>query len=195
MKTYTPVKVVICLILAVVMSLTATGLFCARCFADAPAEAESPKVIYEAFFLDNAEIADLFAQTRGEEAPHAIMTKDFHVTTSFMPEQDMRELYGTEVTIHIYAYQDGQIPADDGSMTANEGFFCTITAENEQMQAHINALDNNWHITGSYQDQGGAKYTGRLDLEGAQMVEYVVTGRFGAFLSDNSLAFAQDVLN
>lgn len=182
-------KRTICLILAIL--LLPVFSICCSAAKEQPKE-EQPTVIYEAFFLNNDEILKLFSEVRGEKAPYVNMTKDFHVTTAFMPEKDMRELYGTEVTIHIYAYQNGQVPADDGTMTANEGFFCTITSDNAAMQDYVSHLDNNWHITGSYKDQGGAKYTSRLDLTDAQVVHYTVTGRFGGYLSDNTVTFTPD---
>lgn len=179
-----------CLILALVMLWTVLGCT-VKVNADA---AESPAVIYEAFFLDNEEIRSLFCQVRGENAPYDNLTKDFHVTTLFMPEQDMHTFYGTEVTVHIYAYQDGKVLADDGSFTANEGFFCTITTDNPQLQHFIDHLEKNWHITGSYQDQGGAKYTEYLDLTDAMVVEYTVTGHFGGYLSDGNVSFSPSLL-
>ena len=77
-------------------------------------------LIYEAVFLDNDEIINLYSEVRGPKAPYEHLTNDFHVTTVYMPEKDMHELYGTEVTVNIYAYQDGEVIADDGSKTANE---------------------------------------------------------------------------
>lgn len=184
-------KKMICFMLAI-MLLVFSGCGSKQNAPEETAKAEMPTVVYEAFFLDNEEILKLFAEVRGPEAPHAIMTQDFHVTTAFMPEQDMREFYGTEVTVHIYAYQDGEVTADDGKLTANEGFFCTVTTENPDMQDFIDHLEKNWHITGSYQDQGGAKYTEYLDLTGAREVEYTVKGHFGGYMSDGNIAFSPE---
>lgn len=177
-------------------SLILSVLLVISCFGyTATAEAtpdEQVTVIYEAFFLDNKEISGLFVEVRGEDAPYALVTNDFHITTRFLPEQDMRSFYGTEVTVHIYAYQTGEIIADDGSTTANEGFFCTITTDDPELQYFIDHLEKNWHITGSYQDQGGAKYTEHLDLTGAQAVEYTVTGHLGSYLSNGSIVFSPE---
>lgn len=142
-------------------------------------------LVYEAFFLDNDEVTELFTKVRGMEAPYEKLTKDFHVTTAYMPEQDMSELYGTEVTVHIYAYKDGEVLADDGSMTSNEGFFCTVTSDNEEMQSFIDNTQKNWHITGSYKD--GAKYTEYIDPSDATEVDISIKGRFGAGMSDGSI--------
>ena len=144
------------------------------------------KVIYEAIFLDNEEIRSLFAEVRGPEAPYPKMTQDFHVTTAFRPHQPLQSLYGAEVTVHITAYQRGEITAESGESTENEGFFCSVTAENSALREIFSASDRKWHITGSYRD--AAKYTELLELTGARAVDYKVRGRFGGYLSDGSLA-------
>ena len=174
--------------------MLAVSVFGSVANAEAVSVEESPKVIYEAFFLDNDEILSLFDEVRGPEAPYGIMTQDFHVTTVYMPEEDMHAFYGTKVTVRIYAYQAGEVPADDGSMTANEGFFCTVTTDNAELQSFLDQLGKNWHITGSYKDQGGAKYTEYLDLNDAMPVEYTVTGYLGGYLSDGRFAFSPDLL-
>lgn len=184
-------KRIITLICAVLM-LTVSGITSTLAHAETPSTDEHPSVIYEAFFLNNDEIRDLFVKVRGPEAPYAIMTQDFHVTTAFMPEKDMHEFYGTEVTVRVNAYQTGEVRADDGSMTANEGFFCSVEVDNPEFQDYLDSLGKNWHITGSYKDQGGAKYTGMLDLTDAQAVEFTVTGRFGGYLSNNSIVFSME---
>lgn len=180
-------KKTISLILAMVLLLGVAFGVSQKASAD-----DNVILLYEAFFLDNDEVMQCFSEARGPEAPYPIMTKDFHVTTAFMPELDKRELYGTEVTIKVYAYQNGEIKTDDGSMTANEGMFCTITADNEEMQRYIDSLNNNWHITGSYKDQGCARYTGALDLTDAQPVEFTLKARYGAALSDGTIAFSPE---
>lgn len=182
-------KKTIILISAIVL-LVISGCKSAGNSSTEPPAQETTTVIYEAFFLDNDEILKLFSEVRGPEAPYENLTKDFHVTTAFMPEHDMHELYGTEVTVKIYAYQDGNVTADDGSTTANEGFFCTITTENEALQNYIDSTEKNWHITGSYKDAGGAKYTEYLDLTGAKQVNYTVKGRFGGSMSNGSIVFS-----
>ena len=153
---------------------------------------EDVTLVYEAFFLDNEEILELFCDVRGSEAPYEYLTKDFHVTVTYMPEKDMHEFYGTEATIIIYAYQNGEVIADDGSPTANEGFFCTVETENKNLQQCIDGIEKNWHITGSYMDEDGAKYTEYLDLEGAKMLTYTVKGYFGGGMSDGSVDFSSE---
>lgn len=175
-------------LLALMILLLSTA--CVSSQTTPPAETapvEDGYVVYEAFFLDNEEILRLFSDVRGAEAPYEYLTKDFHVTTAYMPEEDMHEFYGTEVTVHIYAYQNGEVQADDGTMTANEGFFCTVNTENAEMQRYIDSLEKSWHITGSYAAKGGAKYTEYLDLTDAEKVDFSVKGRFGGVLSDGSI--------
>lgn len=149
---------------------------------------ECVSVIYEAFFLDNEEIIQLFSAVRGAEPPYENVTKDFHVTTAFRPKRDKRRLYGTEVSVHIYAYKNGTVKTDEGNMTSNEGFFCTVSSENPQMQKLIDRLENNNHITGSY--ELNPKYTGFLELNDAQPVDFFVKGRFGGFFSDGKIYFS-----
>lgn len=146
------------------------------------------RVIYEAIFLDNDEILGLFAAVRGTEAPYPKMTWDFHVTTAFRPEQDLRSLYGTEVTVHITAYQRGEVRTDSGESTENEGFFGSVTTESRALREILDRTDRKWHITGSYRDE--AKYTEQLDLAGAKTVDYTIRGRFGGYLDNGTQVFA-----
>lgn len=182
-----------CLILlCAVLILAATFTGCTTIYAETLQENENVSVVYEAFFLNNDEIRNLFAEIRGPDAPYAIMTANLHVTTAFIPQKDMHEFYGTSVNVHIYAYQAGEVCADDGNMTANEGFFCTVKTDNSDLQRYLDSLNKNWHITGSYSDQGGAKYTEALDLTGARKVDYTVTGHFGGYMSNNTISFSPD---
>ena len=77
--------------------------------------------------------------------------------------------------------------ADDGSTTANEGFFCKVTSDNEEMQSFIDNTEKNWHITGSYKD--AAKYTEYIDPSDAAEVDFTVKGRFGAGMSNGDIMF------
>ena len=64
-------------------------------------------VVYEAIFVDNEQVKDIFAEIRGE-APYPIVTQDFHVTTAFLPETDARFLYGKKIQVHIVGYKAGR---------------------------------------------------------------------------------------
>ena len=150
-------------------------------------------VKYEAFFLYNDEIINLFYAVRGTVNPYTNLTKLFHVTTRYMPEHDMRELYGTEVTVHIFAYKNGTAAADDGGVTSNEGFFCTVSSDNPRLQQFIDGLNKRWHITGSYEHN--AKYTEYLDLTDAEPVDFTVLGRFGGFFTDGQVYFSDPSAN
>ena len=154
---------------------------------DGGTEQDENYVVYEAIFLDNGEILDIFSDVRGDEAPFEQVTKDFHVTTNFMPEKDSHELYGEKAEIHITGYKCAEVKDDDGGMTANEGLCVTISCEDAALQRHIDSLDNNWHITGAYKD--AAKYTGYIDFSDAQPVDYTVTGTFGGSMSSGEIVF------
>lgn len=164
---------------------------CSVAGGDGEGRENDKKVVYEAFFLDNDEILSRFAEVRGETAPYERVTKDFHVTTSYMPETDCRSLYGREVTIRVTLYQCGVVLDDNGQPTSNEGFFGSVSSEDAELMAMIDSIDKNWHITGSY--QGAAKYTEYLDLTDAKEVDFTVKGVFGAFLGDGVYTFSPDL--
>ena len=148
-------------------------------------DSQTSDVIYEGAFLDNDEIADLFASVRGEEAPFANVTKDYHVTTEYMPEQTHRDWYGETINVHITAYAVQEVAMDDGQMTSNEGFKVDVTSENEELNEYLQSLGKNYHITGAYQD--GAKYTEYIDFSKGEAVDVSVEGTFGGYCSDGML--------
>ena len=145
-----------------------------------------PIVIYEAIFLDNPQIADIFTQVRGE-APYPVVTKDYHITIVFRPEKDERSLYGREIEVKITGYKKAAVTGDDGEETHNEGLKVELYPKDGEMSAYLDAHPANYHITGSYESQ--AKYTGYINFSDMQPVEYTVTGRFGAYLSDGTFLF------
>ncbi len=140
---------------------------------------------YEAVFLDNDEVQDLFTSVRGEEAPFENVTKDFHVTTAFMPEQTHPEWYGEAVTVHITAYAVQDVKTDDGDTTANEGFKAEVSCENKDLEAYLSSLDKNFHITGAYKD--GAKYTEYVDFSQGEAMDVTLVGTFGCGHSDGTI--------
>lgn len=142
-------------------------------------------VIYEGIFLDNDEITGLFTSVRGEEAPFDNVTKDFHVTTEFMPEEVHTEWYGEPIRVHITAYAVQEVATDDGQMTSNEGFKVEVSSENEELNEYLESLDKNYHITGAYQDS--AKYTEYIDFSKGEQVDESVTGTFGGYCSDGTV--------
>ncbi len=145
-------------------------------------QAEAATVVYEAIFLDNDEISNLFTETRGETAPFDKVTKDFHVTTAFMPETAHSQWYGAKVTVHITAYAVQDVKADDGSTTSNEGFKAEVTSDNKELNEYLESLGKNYHITGAYKD--GAKYTEYVDFSQGDPMDVTVTGTFGGSMSD-----------
>ena len=149
---------------------------------NADADQNAATVVYEAIFLDNDEISNLFTEVRGETAPFDKVTKDFHVTTAFMPETAHSQWYGAKVTVHITAYAVQDVKADDGSTTSNEGFKAEVTSDNKELNEYLESLGKNYHITGAYKD--GAKYTEYVDFSQGDPMDVTVTGTFGGSMSD-----------
>ena len=147
---------------------------------------------YEAIFLDNRQITDIFTEVRGE-VPYALVTKDFHVSTIYMPEKDARSLYGREVEVKITGYKNGAVTDDDGKETHNEGLKAELYPKDEEMAAYISAHPANYHITGSYEEH--PKYTGYIDFSDMQPCEYTVTGRFGGGLNNGTIIFDAGLLD
>lgn len=139
--------------------------------------------IYEAVFLNNDEILSLFNSIRST-VPYRYITKDFHVTTEFMPCEVHEQWYGEKVSVHITAYKAQEIIADDGTITENEGFKVSLSSENKLLQSYLDSLNNNFHITGSYKD--GAKYTGQIDFKDGIKMNIETTGTFGCYESNGT---------
>lgn len=141
--------------------------------------------VYEAIFLDNDEIANLFTSVRGEEPPYANATQDYHVTTEFMPAQAHAQWYGEQVKLHITSYATQDVQMEDGKTTSNEGFKVEVICENEEFAAFLESMSKNFHITGSYKDE--AKYTEYVDFSQGEPLDIYVTGTFGGFYSDGKI--------
>ena len=183
-------KQLICVFLTLFLSLAALSACQNTADSNVSLPSSSPDiayVVYEAVFVDNEQIAALFNEVRGEP-PYAKLTADYHVTTAFLPEEDARELYGREVTVLITGYKAGEITADDGTVTQNEGFKVELVSNDPEMVAYLAEHAANFHITGSFTDK--AKYTGYLDFSDAEVLEYSVTGTFGAYLNGGTVTFS-----
>lgn len=163
----------------------------ASCRTATPVADTKPQVVYEAVFVNDAQVASFFREVRGE-APYPNEKTEFHVTTAFMPEQDARDLYGSEITVLITGYIDGEATMDDGRTTRNEGFKVELLSADPDMTVYLEESPIVFHITGSYKD--AAKYTGQLDFSAAQPVSFVTTGFFGAYLTDSTVTFSPDPL-
>ena len=175
-------KLKICFVPIMVLILALVG--CTQ--ANEPDESSpAEEVIYEAIFLDNDEITDLFTSVRGETAPFENVTKDYHVTTEFMPEEAHPDWYGEQVSVHITAYAVQDIEMDDGKMTSNEGFKVEVTSENKELASYLDALNKNYHITGAYKD--GAKYTEYIDFSAGDPMDTYIVGTFGGYYSDGTI--------
>ena len=133
---------------------------------------------YEAIFLDNEEVKEIFREVSDQYPQNEYIPGNFHVTTQYMPEPRHEELYGTPVTIHIIGYTSGSVQDPQENITSeNEGFLVELSAEDEKMQALIDSCDKIWHITGSYSTD--AKYTGQLDFSGMTPIDITIHGVFG----------------
>ena len=147
-------------------------------------EATETKAVYEAVFLDNAQISDLFAQARGSNAALAKVPSDYHITTAFQPETAHPEWYGQTVNVHITTYAMQEVKMDDGTLTENEGFKVELTSDNEQLNSYLASLNKNFHITGSSKD--APRWTEKIDFSQGQPFEANATGTFGAYMTDQT---------
>lgn len=136
---------------------------------------------YEAVFLNNDEVSKILYEIR-KDAPFPHIPADFHITTEYKPGLTHSSLYGSTVHVHIVKYKKCSIAIDDEKTTSNEGLKVVIRSDNDKMQALIDSLDKNYHITGSYMD--GAKYTDLIDFTDGQKVDIEITGIFGCSYSN-----------
>lgn len=146
---------------------------------------DSIYVVYEAIFLDNDEVSNIFNSIRGDEAPFNKVTTDYHVTSAFMPESDHKQWYGSKVNVHISKYKIQEVKMDDGNMTSNEGLKVALTSENVELNEYLISLNKNFHITGSYKD--AAKYTDSFDFSDGEDLDIDIEGTFGGFYSDGNI--------
>lgn len=149
-------------------------------------ENENAACIYEAFFLDNEAVNGIFDGIR-EVPPFEKVTKDFHITTKFMPSEQCIKFYGEKVKIHITAYKIGDVTDDNGSITTNEGLKANIITDNEELREYLDSLNKNFHITGAYKD--AAKYTEYVDFSDGIPLDLYVEGTFGCYYSDGTFGF------
>ncbi|SCW35513.1 hypothetical protein SAMN02910456_00694 [Ruminococcaceae bacterium YRB3002] len=191
-------KRIICLVLALVCALTMITS-CATAAAPETTVSESTYdredtdyVVFEAVFLDNGEIDEIFREIRGD-APYRNVTPDYHVTVTFLPDTDVRELYGADVEVHIVGYKAGEVPQDDGSITHNEGLEVELYSEDKTVNDYLMANVVNYHITGSYDDY--PQYTLSLDFSDAEPLDITVHGTLGAYLNGNWITFDGSVVD
>lgn len=131
---------------------------------------------YEAIFLNNDEILSLFNSIRNM-VPYCFITENFHVTTEFMPSELHEQWYGEKVSVRITDYKSQKVIADNGIITANEGFKVFLSSENKSLLSYLNSLNKNFHITGSYQD--AAKYTEQIDFRDGKKLNIEIIGIYG----------------
>lgn len=149
-------------------------------------ELESGYYYFEGIFLSTDEVKETFQSASDEFPMYSVVPELFHVTTEYMPDKTHENLYGTEVTVHITGYKYGTVADEtDGSTSENEGFKVEVTSEDPEMQALLDSIDKNWHITGSYTT--AARYTKYMDFSDADPVDVTLTGTFGWCDSDGKL--------
>ena len=148
-------------------------------------ESTEIKAVYEAIFLDDEQISDLFTQARGGNAALAKVPEEYHITIAYQPETAHPEWYGQKVTVSITTYAMQEVKTDDGTPTENEGFKVELTSENEQLNSYLASINKNFHVTGSYKDF--AICTNYIDFSEGQPFEATVTGTFGAYMTDHTV--------
>ena len=158
----------------------------------ASAETEEQRyVVYEAVFMKNEEVLEVFRTLRGETPPYEHIPKEYHVTTIFMPERDHRQFYGSDVAVHGYCYKAGEVMDTDGNPTGNEGILVYMYSSNPGLQDYFeNDVEHIYHITGSFAKE--AKYTLDLDYSDGTPVNFTITGKFGAMLSNGTYVFSPE---
>ncbi len=153
--------------------------------------AEEPYLIYEAVFLDEAEVREVFRRIRGEEAPYEFIPKEYHITVSYLPESPSNQLYGSRINANGSVYKAGDVLDDKGNTTQNEGILVDLQSDIPEFRQLINSTHTHvWHITGSY--SGKAKYTSNLDFSDGKPFPFVITGRFGGYMSDGTIRFTSE---
>ena len=156
-------------------------------------EASEGYYYYEAIKLDTDSVRDVYRSVRGDQAKYSIVPLMYHVTTEYRPETTHESLYGTEVTVHISGYSYGDIVDEDGNvLSSNEGLSCEVSSDNEEMQALLDSIDKNWHITGSYTN--AAKYTENLDFSNAEKLDVTLKGVFVEANSNDEISDTPGVL-
>ncbi|MBQ9038517.1 MAG: hypothetical protein IJ119_03410 [Clostridia bacterium] len=141
---------------------------------------------YEGIFLATEEVMEAFQSVSDAFPRYPILPEPYHITTEYMPDTTHESLYGAEVTVHITGYKYGTSKDEtDGSTSQNEGFKVEVTSESPKMQALLDSIDKNWHITGSYTT--AARYTKYMDFSDADPIDFVLTGTFGWCDSNDNL--------
>ena len=150
-------------------------------------------VIYEGVFIDNTqEVLDIISKTRGDLEPYEHQKDDeFHVTVAYEPENPMLDKIGTKVDVHITGY-DREVVHVDGVEASAEALSVTLHTDDEALQQYFDKNGMNWHITCSYSLK--PIYSKFMDFSDANMIDYVVTGTFAAYLGDGVYAFSVDEL-
>ncbi len=154
---------------------------------DIPRDTSTNYVVYEGVFLNSEDVLKMLEEIRGPKAPYENVSKEYHVTTMYKPEKDFRELYGSDVNVHIIGYLNGQATADDGTITHNEALVADLISDDPILADYLSSSQEGWHITCSYETK--AFYSNLMDYSKAQKVDYTLSGKFGAYINGNFVSF------
>lgn len=128
--------------------------------------------IYEGVFFNNNDI-----NLRLSQIDRVILLnkpKNFHTTSTFKPSEDHSKWYGEKVSCYIDTYKSC-------SEAGAEGFhIAKLVAENKELQAHLDSISKNWHITLSFNRK--AVDTNNVDFsKGGSHLKFKITGVFQGF--------------
>ena len=143
-------------------------------------------VIYEAVFPDNEEARTIFTEIRGTPV-FAKIPGGFHMTTLFYPKDPVTELYGTNVRLHLTAYQCERFLDKDFHLTGTEGVKVEFECDDPKLQAYFDQFAHPWHITGSYMTD--AVYASVLNFDSGKPIDYTIEGVFGAYCTGDHYCF------
>ncbi len=107
-----------------------------------PQEPADGNYWYEAVFLNQEEVREIFGTVSGNYPKYEFVPEHFHVTTQFMPEPRHGALYGLPVTVHINGYASGSVRDIQENITSeNEGLRVELSASDKGLQALIDSIE------------------------------------------------------
>ena len=152
------------------------------------ASADVPRatVRYEGVFMDNDEVKAMLEGIRGEQ-PYPEMTRNYHITTVFAPEEPATDLYGKEVEVRVIGSKACEVADEEGILSSNEGLKVVLHSDDPAMAGYLAGIDKNFHMTGSY--TVAARNTEYIDFSDMEPVDYTIKGTFGANLTGIGVSF------